>query len=148
MINKKTSIYTFIFLWVLCFPFSLLFCMNDFVSSVIPGWHTTIYPFYYLGSFIKLLLLSLVIFGYLKLSKTQDKLSSKFFYSHFFLTLPSILFSKIPISFLIEFDTNTVKMTNQIVTIGYIRIILFLLFLIGQIMFFIYYYKTKKRLSN
>lgn len=135
-------------MWILCFPFSLLFFMSDFASSIIPGWHTTTDSFYLINSLIKLLLLSLVILGYLKLSKTNDKLSSKFFYSHFFLTLPSILFSKIPMFFLIGFNIDTNKIIQQIVIVGYIKIGLFILFLIGQILFFIHYYKTKKRLSN
>ncbi len=148
MINSKTAIYTFSFLWILCFPFSILFYISDLTSSIIPGWHTTVNYFYYLNSFLKLLLLFFVIFSYWKLSKKQDRLSSKFFYFHFILTLPSILFSKIPMSFLIEFDTNIDKMIQQFTTINNIKMTLFILFLIGQILFFIYYYKTKKRLSN
>lgn len=50
--------------------------------------------------------------------------------------------------FLIEFDTNMDKMIQQFTTINNIKMPLFILFLIGQILFFIYYYKTKKRLSN
>ena len=127
----------FILLLLLAIPFSF-----DFATSVVPGWHTTIYPPIFIWGLIVIIVLLLVTIGYWLLSKWTDKTNLTLFYIHFALTIPTIIYLKFPSIFL------DVQLTSQNELISAIDFrmklipVAWTLFIVGQIMFFIYYGRT------
>jgi hypothetical protein len=129
----------FLILLLLSIPFSF-----DFATSVVPGWHTTIYPPYFVWGLIVIIALLLVTIGYWLLSKRTDKINRTLFAMHFALTIPTVIYLKFP-SILLN-----VQMTNQDELIKAIEFRMKLipeawtLFIAGQILFLIYYIRTVK----
>jgi DNA integrity scanning protein DisA with diadenylate cyclase activity len=145
-IKTKTSLLIFTILFVILIPYSLLFLKSDFASSIIPGWHTTINSFNLIANILKLVLLFIVVIFYWKLSKIIKAMPFKYFILHLFLTIPSIIISKIPLIFFVNFDNQNLEKTiNEIDNVNRIVIIINTLFIIGQILFGMYYYKTWKK---
>ena len=68
----------FLVLLLLTIPFSF-----DFATSVVPGWHTTIYPPYFIWALILIVVLLLMKIGYWLLSKRFDKINWILFAIHF-----------------------------------------------------------------
>jgi hypothetical protein len=144
-IKTKTSLLIFTILFVILIPYSLLFFLSDFVSSIIPGWHTTINSFNLIANIIKLIVLFIVLILYWKLSNFQKEMKIKVFILHLILTIPSIFISKIPLSNFVNFDSRNVEKTlTEIENLNRIVILINILFIIGQILFGIYYYKMWK----
>lgn len=129
----------FLVLLLLTFPFSF-----DFATSVVPGWHTTIFPPYFIWGLIVLIVLLLVTIGYWLLSKRTGKTSWTLFAIHFALTVPTIIYLKFP-SILLD-----VQLTDQNELIRAIDFrmklipVAWTLFIAGQILFLIYYIRTMK----
>jgi hypothetical protein len=127
----------FLILLLLTIPFSF-----DFATSVVPGWHTTIFPPYFIWGLIVMIVLLLVTIGYWLLSKRTDKISWTLFAIHFALTIPTIIYLKFP-SILLG-----VQLTNQEELIKAIEFrmklipIAWTLFVGGQILFLIYFIRT------
>ncbi|MEX6691058.1 hypothetical protein QTN47_26350 [Danxiaibacter flavus] len=90
---KRTYIpfLAFHILLLLTIPFSF-----DFATSVVPGWHTTISPPYFIGQLTIIIVLRLSIIGYWLLSKRADKTNWILFAIHFALTAPTMLYLKFP----------------------------------------------------
>jgi hypothetical protein len=131
---------------VILIPYSILFYQSDFVLSIIPGWNTTINSFNLIATIFKLTILLVVLILYWKLTKLEEEMKVKIFISHLFLTIPSIFISKFSLSNFINYDSNNVeKFITEIENINRLVIIINLLFVIGQILFGIYYYKILKR---
>lgn len=146
MIKSKTAFITFLILVILLFPFSVLFLWNDFAASVIPGWHTTIRPYWLGNSIIKFLILFFVVIAYWKLKKSKTLVNKKLFFVHLILTLPAILISKISLYTFIKFnsDSSVEKVSNDFYIVSSIIMIVNILFLIGQILFGVYYFNQNK----
>lgn len=129
----------FLILLLLTIPFSF-----DFATSVVPGWHTTIFPPYFIWGLIVLIVLLLATIGYWLLTKRTDKTNWSLFAIHFLLTIPTIIYLKFP-SILLD-----VEVTDQSEWIRAIQFRLKLiplawaLFIAGQILFLIYYFRTIK----
>lgn len=139
MIKTKIPFIVFTILLIVLFPFSVLFIKSDLVSSIIPGWHTTINSFWLLATVIKIVILSIVVLMYWKLNKIVKEIEVKFFILHLALTIPSILNSKIPLQSFIEFNRNNMEKTiSELETVNLIVIALNVLFVVGQIAFGIY----------
>ena len=130
----------FLILLLLTIPFSL-----DFATSVVPGWHTTIYPPYFIWGLIVIIVLLLVTIGYWLLSKRTDKINRTLFLIHFALTIPTVIYLKFP-SILLD-----VKLTEQNELIKAIEFrmklisVAWSLFIAGQILFLIYFMRTIKQ---
>lgn len=142
MIKTRTVFVIFIFLLLFIFPYSILiFCLNsDFLSSIIPGWNTIIYP---IGALFKFFVLLFVSFYYWKLSKTVNKISLKKFMIHFLLTIPGVFIMRLNLYQLF----NSENFIIQIKTIIFIKTFASILFFLGQILFWIYYKKITKKLT-
>lgn len=129
----------FLVLLLLTIPFSF-----DFATSVVPGWHTTIFPPYFIWGLIVLIVLLLATIGYWLLTKRTDKTNWSLFAIHFLLTIPTIIYLKFP-SILLDVDV-----TDQSEWIRAIQFRLKLipvawaLFIVGQILFLIYYFRAIK----
>ena len=105
--------------------------------SIVPGWHTTIYPpdYIIIHCLIGLFLL-IVIVGYVFLLRPPINL--KVFLLHFLLTLPLIIillhpFKPLEISSISQIESQHIL--DQRKLLGYL---LFSLFFIGQLIFFVY----------
>lgn len=129
----------FLILLLLTIPFSF-----DFATSVVPGWHTAIFPPYFIWGLIVFIVLLLVTIGYWLLSKRTDKINWTLFAIHFLLTIPTVIFLKFP-SILLD-----VQLTDQDKLIKAIEFrmklipIAWILFIVGQVLFLIYYVRTIK----
>jgi hypothetical protein len=112
----------YLLLTILFLPLS-----SDYATSVVPGWHTTIFPPFAVGQFIVILSLVGVIFGYYKLSRRTDTINWKLFIIHFILTIPLLI--------LLKFDTYISIDINPMITIP----VSIFMFIIGQIIFLLHY---------
>lgn len=81
----------FLILLLLTIPFSF-----DFATSVVPGWHTIIFPPHFIWGLLVLVVLLLVTIGYWLLSKRADKTNWTLFAIHFTLTILTVIFLKFP----------------------------------------------------
>lgn len=145
MIKTKTTFFIYIFLLVLLFPYSILYLNSDFLSSVVPGWHTTIYP---AATLIKFIILLIVAFYYWKLSKVINEIDFKKFTFYFLLTFPGVLITKLDLYTLFHFSpNNTENLMTTIRTVIFIRIFTNILFFTGQILFAVYYKKQSRKLT-
>ena len=148
MIKTKIPLTVFSFLTIILFPFSILFLNSDFVSSVIPGWNNTIVSPYLTAAIFKSILMLIVITFYWKLNKVVKEIDIKFFILHLVLTIPSIINSKIPLHSFIEFKNDNFENTiKEYEFVDSIVITLNILFVIGQIIFGIYYTKKMRQLK-
>ena len=148
MIKTKIPLTVFSFLTIILFPFSILFLNSDFVSSVIPGWNNTIVSPYLTATIFKSILMLIVITFYWKLNKVVKEIDIKFFILHLVLTIPSIINSKIPLHSFIEFKNDNFENTiKEYEFVDSIVITLNILFVIGQIIFGIYYTKKMRQLK-
>jgi hypothetical protein len=133
----------FLILLLLTIPFSF-----DFATSVVPGWHTTIYPPYFVWELIVIIALLLVTIGYWLLTKQTDKINWTLFAIHFAFTIPTIIYLKFP-SILLN-----VQMTNQDELIKAIEFrmklipVAWTLFIAAHILFLNYYIRTIKTKRN
>ena len=113
--------------------------------SVVPGWHTIIYP---PGYIIEMSLIFISLFfatiGYIVLAKKISSLNFKIFLVHFLLTLPLILGLLYPLKPINIFSLANHEMENIIVLRTLIERIIISVFLIGQIFFVINFIKALK----
>jgi hypothetical protein len=143
MSKPYTPFLAFLILLMLTIPFSF-----DFAYSVVPGWHTTIFPPYFILEFLVIIILLFVAIGYWLLSKRVDKTNWALFAIHFTLTIPTIIFLKFPSIFLnvepIEYEKLLKSMEFQMKLVP----VAWTLFIAGQILFLIYYIRTIKTKRN
>lgn len=145
-IKTKTSLIIFTILFVILIPYPLLFSQSDFISSIIPSWNTTVNSFKLISNILKLIFLLIVLLFYWKLTKVIEKMPFNLFVLHLFLTIPSIFISKVPLISFVNFDNKNIEKTiNELDNVNRIVLIINVLFIIGQILFGIYYYKTLKK---
>ena len=133
----------FLVLLFLEIPFSC-----NFATSVVPGWHTTIYPpaTIYLPNYIWSVILRTVLLffliAYWLALKRADKINWWLFVFHLFLTIPTIIFIRFPSLFLNVQNIDQEEAYNIIS----LRIKLIpwaeFLFVIGQIIFLIYFIRV------
>ena len=129
----------FLILLLLTIPFSF-----DFATSVVPGWHTTILPLYFIWGLIVVIVLLLATIGYWLLSKRTDKFNWTLFAIHFLLTIPTIIFLKFPTILLDVQLPDQDKLIRAIEFRMKLIPIAWTLFIAGQILFLIYYVRTIK----
>jgi hypothetical protein len=129
----------FLILFLLTISFSI-----DFATSVVPGWHTTIFPPYFIWGLIVMIVLFLATIGYWLLSNRTDRINWTLFGIHFALTIPAVIYLRFP-SILLD-----VKMADQNKLIEAIAFrmklmsIAWTVFIAGQILFLIYFIRTIK----
>jgi hypothetical protein len=130
----------FLILLLLTIPFSF-----DFATSVVPGWHMTIFPPYFIWVLIVIIVLLLVIIGYWLLSKRTDKINWTLFAIHFALTIPTIIYLKFPSIFLDVQLTDPNELIKAIEFRMKLIPVAWALFIVGQILFLIYFIRTIKQ---
>ena len=127
----------FLVLLLLTIPFSF-----DFSTSVVPGWHTTIFPPYFIWGLILIIVLLLVTIGYWLLLKRVDRINWILFAFHFLLTIPTVIFLKFPSIFLDVQQTNQEEIIKAISLQIKLIPVAWTLFIVGQTLFIIYFVRT------
>ena len=146
MIKSKKASVIFLCLALIVLPYSIFLYQSDFIASIIPGWHTNINSFSIIAAFLKSIVLVIASFGYWKIYKASETINRKIFITHFALTLPSVLISKFPLNNFINFnDTNHDEIINQIAIVGKINILMNIVFIIAQIIFWTNFFRLKTR---
>jgi hypothetical protein len=113
-------------------------------TSIAPGWHTTIYPRYFILTRIIAIILLLVIIGYWILSRRNDKINWVTFVVHFLITGGAAVFINFPDAFLYV-NPNNFEMAQIALRRLSSLPIACSSFIVAQTLFFIYFFRTKKR---
>ena len=111
----------------------------DFATSVAPGWHTTIYPPYFVWVHLVIIVLLLATIGFWLISKQTDRTNWILFAIHFVLTIPTTIFLKVPSIFLQREFTNQDKLLEALQFRIRLIPIAWTLFIAGQILFLVYF---------
>jgi hypothetical protein len=107
----------------------------DYASSVVPGWHTTIYPPYFLLGVLNFAWWFLVFGAYLFSEVKKKYVSRTVFIIHMLLSLPLIFLGEINELVFISGPSHPERLLySSGIVIG--------LFMLGQIIFIIYYIKA------
>ncbi|PSR53865.1 hypothetical protein AHMF7605_10220 [Adhaeribacter arboris] len=137
-----TRIYYLPFLAFLAFLLLILLFSFNFATSVDPGWHTTIFPSYFIWTLVLLLVLSFSIIGYWLVLKQINKFNWTLFIIHLLLTVSTVIFVKFPSIFLDVPGTEQEELIKNI----FFRIQLiswcYGLFMAGQILFLVYFIRV------
>jgi len=123
-------------------------CTFDVSTSVVPGWHTTIYPPFFIGGIAIAFVLLLVTIGYWQLSKQVQKFNLTIFAIHFILTIPTIINIKFPFALIDLQLTNQEELIKSLSFRENLTSVSWVLFIVGQILFLIYYVKTIKEIRS
>ncbi|WP_148089204.1 hypothetical protein [Taibaiella sp. KBW10] len=115
---------------------------TDFATSVVPGWHTTVFSPYFLGKSTIIITLLLVTIGYFFLSKRTANISRIIFFIHLILTIPFILFLKFPSIFLGISHANPEKMGEALSLRITLMFLAGVLFIAGQVTFLVYFIRN------
>jgi hypothetical protein len=126
---EKLPFIVFLLLTISFFPLS-----QHYATSLVPGWHTTIFPPYFIWQSIVVLVMLLVSIAYWKLSKIPDRINWTFFIIHFILTIPLIIYLK--------FDSVIINLATKSKDVLLIPIA----FALGQILFIVQYIRSLQRL--
>lgn len=146
--KTRIAFFTFFILSIILFPYYIIYLESDFLSSIIPGWNTNIVGLKVVSNLIKFLILGIVTFYYWKLSRINVEINYKIFLIHLLLTFPAILVTKLNLYEFINMNFNDLKsFTSQIKIVVYTRIFTNILFLLGQILFWIFYFRVKKKMG-
>lgn len=147
MIKTKTAFIIFGILSIVVFPYyiALLTINSVFFNSIIPGWHTNIAGAKIISNLIKFLIISVVAFYYWSLSKITTEVNFKKFSIHLLLTIPTVLISKLNLYdfFNINFH-DPERLIFQIKMVSTIHIFINILFIFGQVLFGIFYFRFQK----
>ena len=115
---------------------------SDYATSVVPGWHTTIFSPFFLINIVAAIIMLLVTIGYLKLGKRDFQIKWVVFLIHLLLTIPAIIIFRFPILFL-DFWVNGQSNPSDVVTrVANYTMIALVLFVAGQVFFAVYFFKS------
>ena len=96
----------------------LLIIPNSFQvsTSVIPGWHATIYPPYFILEFLLLVVLLFVRNCLLaNIKKSMTKQTGRYFLFIYYITIPSIVFIKFPSLFVNVENIDEKEILNEFI---------------------------------
>jgi hypothetical protein len=145
--KTKLAFFIFFILSITIFPYYIIYLQSDFLSSIVPGWNTNITEIKVASNILKFLIVSIVTFYYWKLSKIKPKINYTLFLIHLLLTFPAILITRLNLYDFLNMNFNNLSCFNsQIKIVVYTRIFTNILFLFGQIMFWIFYFRYKKNI--
>ena len=113
----------------------------DFATSVVPGWHTTVYHPFSISNRFVIIFLSLATIGYWHLAKRGVKINTTLFVGHLMLTIPALIFMRVPPLFIGSDHSIHDKIINQLIFREQLLKVTTILFL-GQVIFLIYYFKA------
>ena len=132
---KRTYIPLLIFLVLLAVAFS-------FNST--PGWHTTIFPRFFIWVIFSILVLLFVSIGYWLLTNRADKVNWILFALHCALTIPTIVFIVFPSVFLNVQQGDQEEIIKAVSYRLKLIPVAWALFIVGQVLFVIYVVRSFK----
>lgn len=149
MIKTKYAFLTFLVLALITFPYYIIYLSSDFLSSIVPGWNTTIVQGRVISNLLKFVALLITTICYWKLSKINDHIILKSFLIHLGLTIPAVFISRISLyELLSSVSFNPESFVNRIRIIIFINICFNISFFVGQIIFWRFYLRTKRQLKK
>lgn len=117
----------------------------DFITSDIPGWHTTLNPPQFTWKFFILILICFMIIGNWLFSNRADKVNWILFSFHAFLTLSTVTYLKLPYIFLDITSSNQNNLINSVeLRIKFIPVVIIVFFL-AQVLLMISFIRTIKK---
>ena len=140
MAKPYIPILAFLVLLLLTIPFSF-----DFGISAVPGWHTTIYSPYFIWKIVATVVLPLLTIGYWLWCKRTDKINWILFACHIVLTISTIIYSHFPTIFLNFQLTDKYELIRAYEYRMKLIPFAWMLFIVGQILFIIYFIRTIKQ---
>jgi hypothetical protein len=111
----------------------------DSSTLAVPGWHTTIYPPYFIGVIISILVLLFVSIGYWLLTNIADKITWILFALHFTLTIPTAVFIFFPSIFLNVQQGDQEEIIKAVIFRMKLIPVAWAVFIIGQALCIIYF---------
>ncbi|MBE8724092.1 hypothetical protein [Flavobacterium hungaricum] len=142
MIKVNSILVVFAAFLLLLFPYYIVYLQSDFLSSIVPGWHTDLEGGKLILDLLKFLFLAITTFRYWKLSKIKKEIELKNFVIHCSIILPAVLLSKINLYNLLNFHSAAPdSFIKQIQLIIWINSSANILFFSGFIWFLIFYKK-------
>lgn len=139
---RRTYIPIFSFLLLLLLmliPFSI-----DHSTSVVPGWHITIYPPYFVWTIILSASLIFIIIAYWLISNRVNKINWTLFIIHFFTTVAAIAYIRFPALFIDVNESSPMEILKDYESRLKLIPVAWIVFLTGQILFLIYFIRTLK----
>ena len=115
------------------FPFTM-----DAVRSSQPGWHTTIYPAYFVITTSLITSLLFIIIGYWLVIRKAGKINIAIFIFHFLSSIAAMVFIKYPSIFMNIQGSNHAEIFNEIQLRIKIIPLAWILFISVQLMFPVY----------
>jgi hypothetical protein len=138
MTKIKIALAFFFLLLILLCAFSIFIFESDFASSIIPGWHTTIFDPFLITFFILISLFCIDGLVYWKLNMTNTKRSKKVIIIHFVVSSVFIILVNYPqIYFEININYGLFEILELVEKIKY----LILIFIAIQILYFLFILK-------
>ena len=116
----------------------------DSSSLTVPGWHTTIYPPYFIGVIISILVLLFVSIGYWLLATRDNKINWILFALHFTLTIPTAVFIFFPSIFLNVQQGDQEEIIKAVIFRMKLIPVAWAFLIIGQVLFVIYVVRVFK----
>ena len=116
----------------------------DSSTLAVPGWHTTIYPPYFIGVIISILVLLFVSIVYWLLNNIADKITWILFALHFTLTIPTAVFIFFPSLFLNVQQGDQEEIIKAVIFRMKLIPVAWTLFIIGQVLFVSYVVRVFK----
>ena len=142
IVLNKPYIPFIVFLILLLLEFPFLFNLD---TSVVPGWHTIIYPPNYIVPNILRIVLLFFLIAYWLALKRADKITWGLFLLHLLLTILTIIFIIFPSLFLnvknVDQEVVYKEISFRIKLIPWARV----LFISGQIVFLIYFIRVLRK---
>jgi hypothetical protein len=132
---KKSYILFFVFLVLVLLAIAFSF---DSSNLAVPGWHTTIFPPYFIEVIISILVLLFVCIGYWLLSNRADKSSWILFALHCTLTIPTAVFIVFPSVFLNVQQGDQEEIIRAVIFRMKLIPVAWAVFIIGQVLCIIY----------
>ena len=140
MKKKFLPLLTFFGLFLFTSPLLILFSESDMVTSLVPGWHTTIFQPHFLLSIVISIALLLNSIGYAMLLRKRQLLNLKLFAIHLLLTIPIVLHLNFPFLFLAEkLNQSADSLAREVDLEILIFKITMIAFIVGKIVFWIYF---------
>lgn len=142
MKKQRVHFYTFLVLFLLTLLLPVEIVSMELATSVVPGWHTTIYPPYFLMNIIVSLILLIVTIAYRKLARRNASVSTGVFLTHLALTIPVVFYIIYPEP-LEQWLGMLVERFNPESVVAIIIVFLspYLLFILGLLLFYSTYNK-------
>ncbi|HVY73386.1 MAG TPA: hypothetical protein VG890_01070 [Puia sp.] len=114
----------------------------DFLASDTPGWHTTIFPRYFILTIIPAILLLFTVLYFWLFKRRADKTSWILFWIHALLTIGAVIEVKFPTIFYDEPYRNMDQLIRYLTWRMNIFSTVRILFVSAQFLFFIYFVRS------